>query len=633
MPHPEDPPRRGHRTPGGLRHRVRYRLDNLLARGTWAVLVWLGIVTVLALLVSTLLLFVFRVAFSGSQSDSALEDFWQSLLRVLDTGTMAADVGWGRRLLALTVTVFGVLVAGTLIGVIAAGVEQRIDQMRRGRSVVIERDHVVVLGTSDRLPVLVEQLVLAEGSRRRSAIVVLADADPAEMHEEVHRTVADHGGTRIVFRSGDPTRATDLALANLDEARTVIVLNGVGGDAAAVKTVLAVGAELGGFGRKPIVVELEDPAVGERLVRAAGDGVHPIVAPQATARAAAFSLREHGLSQVIGELFDFRGADVYVHRRDDLVGLPFGDIVNRFANGRPIGRMRADGSVELAPPPATRFVVGDRLVVITDDPDALVDAEPRPARPAASSSPGPPLAAEPEVDHLLLVGWSDLGRLILADWGALAPPASTATIVYDPALVTSDEIATPDLDTDRVSLVPLDGTTDVVAQARRMPVGTTVVFLGYRRLSVDGADNRTLLDVMALRNDVAEGGGSVPRVVVELLDVDNVPLARLSGADDFLVSQAIGSQFIAQLAEQPERRPVFLELYAPDGPSIHLVPAERLRLAGELSAGDVYDVAHAAGVVALGWRRATERGGDLTLNPLVTRRVRFEPGDEIVVIG
>jgi voltage-gated potassium channel Kch len=453
------------------------------------------------------------------------------------------------------------------------------------------------------------------------------------MHDAVHRAVTDHHGTRIVFRSGDPTRAGDLALANLDEARAVIVLNGVGGDATAVKTVLAVGAEGGGFHRMPIVVELRDPAIGERLVRACGDDVHPIVASQATARAAAFSLREHGLSQVIEELFDFRGVDVYVHRRDDLVGLPFGDVVNRFANGRPIGLVRATGSVELAPAPATRFDTGDRLVVITDDPDALLDAEPRPAHPAASSHPGPPLGAEPEEDHLLVVGWSDLGRLILADWGVLASPTSTATIVYDPALAPFDEIATPDLVTDRVSLVPLDGTTDLLEQARRVPAVTTVVFLGYRRLSADGADNRTLLDFMALRNDVAEGGGPAPRVVVELLDVDNVPLARLSGADDFLVSEAIGSQFIAQLAEQPERRPVFLDLYAPGGPSIHLVPIERLGLAGELSAGDLYDVASAAGVVALGWRRAMERGGDLTLNPHVTRRVRFEPGDEIVVIG
>jgi hypothetical protein len=48
------------------------------------------------------------------------------MLRVLRPGTMAGDVGWGRRILALAVTLFGLLVAGTLIGVIAAVVEDRL---------------------------------------------------------------------------------------------------------------------------------------------------------------------------------------------------------------------------------------------------------------------------------------------------------------------------------------------------------------------------------------------------------------------------------------------------------------------------------------------------------------------------
>ena len=144
-----------------LRHKVRYRFDNLLARGTGAALIWLGVVTIVAVLVSAMLLAVFGVTFSGSASGSWFEDGWQSLLRILDTGTMAGDVGWGRRILALLVTLFGVLVAGTLIGIIAAGVEDRIDAMRRGRSVVIESGHIVILGGSSRIPMIVKQLVLA----------------------------------------------------------------------------------------------------------------------------------------------------------------------------------------------------------------------------------------------------------------------------------------------------------------------------------------------------------------------------------------------------------------------------------------------------------------------------------------
>ena len=109
---------------------LRYRFDVLLARGTWAVLLWLGIVTFAVVLTASLLLRRAGVSLAGSEDAGWFEDFWQSLLRTLDTGTMAGDDGWRQRLVALGVTIFGLLVLGTLIGVIATGVEAQIDRMK-----------------------------------------------------------------------------------------------------------------------------------------------------------------------------------------------------------------------------------------------------------------------------------------------------------------------------------------------------------------------------------------------------------------------------------------------------------------------------------------------------------------------
>jgi hypothetical protein len=72
------------------------------------------------------------------------------------------------------------------------------------------------------------------------------------------------------------------------------------------------------------------------------------------------------------------------------------------------------------------------------------------------------------------------------------------------------------------------------------------------------------------------------RVVVEVLDAENADLARTTGADDFLVSDAISSRFITQLAQQPECRAVLLSLYAAASPSIHLVLAADLGLTGDM---------------------------------------------------
>jgi len=330
----------------GLRNRIRYRFDNLLARGMWAVLLWLGMLTLLAILLSSALLAAFGVTFAGSEDSGWFEDFWQSLLRIIDPGTMAADVGWGRRLLALLVTVVGILVAGTLIGLIASGVEQRVEAMRRGRSVVIESGHVVVLGGSSRLADVVDQLVLANRGKRNQAIVVLTDDEPTDVADTVRLAVPDLLGTRLVVRHGDPTSVSALSIASLQQARAVIIL-GEDDDptsSCAVKSTLAAGTVLGGFDRIPIIVDIDDPSTAEHLVRACGPGVHPVVARQSVARTMVFALRQPGLNQVVAELLDLRGADLHIRDLDDLAGVAFGESILRFANARPVGRVRADGS-------------------------------------------------------------------------------------------------------------------------------------------------------------------------------------------------------------------------------------------------------------------------------------------------
>lgn len=621
---------------GPLRNRIRYRFDNLLARGTWAVLVFLGAVTLVALIFSAVMLAIAGVTFAGSEGSSFLEDFWQSMLRVIDPGTMVADVGWGRRLLALLVTIFGILVAGTLIGLIANGVEQRVDEMQRGRSVVVESDHVLILGASPRLAVITDQLTLARRARRGNTIVVLADHEPRELSDKVRALVSDTRGTRLVFRSGDPTRRADLAIACVEKARVVIALTAedAPGDAGVVKSVLAVGAELGGFDRVPIIAELSDLGTAESLAAACGGQVYSLVPLQGIARVTAFMLRAPGLSEVVEELLDYRGCDIYVRPVGEHAGSRFGDLVYRFSKARPIGRMRGDGEVELNPPEQTVLAADDRLVIIADDDHETLADSPFPPRQDLRRGVPRAVHDRPRKEHYLIIGWNSLGRQLLDQLQEIVAPGSTVNVVYDARLLEPEEVNAPSTARLAVTVTPTRADTWQPADASRMADLTSVVFLGYRRgVSVAESDSRTLLNLMLLKRALRAHGVAAPRIVAELLDSDNVELARTTGADDFVVSDAIASRLIAQLAEQPLRRPVVLTLYAVDGPSIHLLPATELGASVEQSWHEIVAAAYAAGLLAIGWRRSTSQEGQLTLNPNAADRVHLRDGDQVVVIG
>ncbi len=606
-----------------LRERFRYRFDNVLARGTAAALAWLGVVTLAAVLFSAVLLTLFGVTFTGTGPSGLAEDTWQSLLRILDTGTMASYIGWGRRILALLITLFGLLVAGTLIGIIAAGVEDRIDSMRRGRSTVIESGHLVILGGSTRIPVIIEQLVLANAERGSNTIVVLSQTDPTELRRAVVDAVPDQRRTRVVYRYGDPTVRADLALARVSEARGVVVLpEREGDDVSVTQTVLAVTAELGTLHELPVVVEVADPTTAQRLVQACGPTMHPIVTAGAIARTGAFALRQRGLSKVINELTDFHGCDLHLANRPELRGVRFDEVVGRYRNARPLGIARRDGRFELNPPADLTFDDGDRLVVIAYDLERIEEVgSPMRLRRGGSIELG---AASVE-EHILVLGWNPLCPDLLSGWSAAASSASTVEVMFDPRMIEPSDIVVPPLDID-IRVSPVEEVSALVLD----PAPTTIVVLGYTSTDSAAADARTMLDVMHLSRRYASAG-QAPRFVVQLLDDDHADLAVLAGPDDFLVSSALGSQLIAQLIEQPERRAVLLALYGGDDASIRMIRCDRLDLVGTLTMAEIVAAAYAVGVLAIGWRCTAD--GSVVLNADVDASVTLTSDDELVVVG
>ena len=117
------------------------------------------------------------------------------------------------------------------------------------------------------------------------------------------------------------------------------------------------------------------------------------------------------------------------------------------------------------------------------------------------------------------------------------------------------------------------------------------------------------------------------------MDLGNASLAQVRPSDDVLVTPAMASRLVAQLTDQPDRRAVFLALYATGGSSIHLVDAERLGLSGTVTMRNIVASSYANGLLAIGWRRSASSGAELVLNADEEQQVELAPGDEIVVIG
>jgi voltage-gated potassium channel Kch len=620
------PPPRARARRVGIRRRLRYRFDNSLAHGPLALIGWLGLLVLAIVLIGAI---VAALLLEGGEDRGFLGDVWETMIRVLDSSAFEIEEAWPSRLVGLAVTLAGLFIGGSLIGLIATALDQRVSALSAGRSPVLESEHTLILGWSARLPVIVQELVVANESLSRPAIVILAPRPVAEMEAEIRERVGDTKRTRVVCRSGSPSAPADLELANLAGARSVIVLAEEGGDAAIVKAILAVKTLDPDFSRTNIVAEFSSPTHAD-TVRILTDGaVSTVNSDRVIAEVTAQACHQSGLAVVFRELLDFAGDECYFVEVPELVGHTYAEALLAFRDSSVIGCLTAAGVVELNPPPAYVFGAGDQIVVISEDDSTVsfggfVDV-PAPA-------PGDDGASGDGPVRVLIVGWSDFGPKIVVELNEFLPPGSQIEVCVDDALVGPSTVADIERDHPGVRVWFLGGRPEALLELANEERFDQVVVIGYRvGLTPDEADSRTLLALLTLRKIWPADSTPPVRILAQVLDQRNVELATATGVDDFIVSDALASLMLAQLSERAELQAVFDDLFDPNGAVIELRPAPQFVADDDLTYAQLVAAGITREVSVIGWR--IQATGEVTLNPVKDRPVRLGHDDQVLVVG
>jgi ion channel POLLUX/CASTOR len=611
----------------GLRRSARYRLDNRLSRGTAPVIWLLGLTTLFLVTLAGLFLWLAEIRVNGRKT-GGIEGFWLSLLRTLDPGTMGSDAGWGLRITSLLVTLSGIFIVSTLIGLLANGIDQRVSDLRRGTSPVVERGHTLILGWSSKLPTLLMELEAAQHASQMQCVVILSTMDKVAMEDALHNLVPKCPRLRIVTRSGDPADPLVLPkVAPRDACSVVIFGDGESADAHVIRTVLALAAA-GLPTAVPVVCELAENRRSVALRAASPLNLKIVVSHEWIARITARVCRTPSLAPVYQDLLDFDGAEIYFLPIDGrLNGRLMCDAVGSYVGGTVFGLVR-QGVVTLAPDPFLSLSSGDQLIVLSE---TAISASYQPHDASfwmdnALTSDGP-MFEEP--DNIGVLGWSELGHRVLTELDQYLPPKSHVELVIDGDAMTDYEA--PSMPYQRFELrYSVADSTNPEVLARLLAdrsLDRLIVLASRGGGSSADADARVLLTVLELRQLLRDR--PEVQVIVELLDPRNVELVSSGCLEEFIVGDRIVSLLMAQLAENGELEHVFNTLLAADGPEISLVPAQSIVPAGHTTrVGSVAQQLLLSGHYLLGIRQ----GGKVRLNLGPEMTFSVAPGDAFVVV-
>ncbi len=635
-------PRRTMNQPLTIRQRIRYFLDELIGRGSAGLIGLLTLMAAVLILVVSVAMTLVGAAPADGAPVPFVEALWLSMVRTLDAGTFGGDQGWAFRGLMFVDTLGGVFIVALLIGVLSNAIEERLRELRKGRSLVAESGHTLILGWSAKVITVVAQLIMANESQRSAHIVIVADRDKVEMEDEIRARIPNWRTTHVICRRGSPIDPIDIAIGRPFSAKSIIVLAGSDGDpdAEVIKSILALTLEKRRIGGSPlnIVAEIKEPQNLHVAQIVGRKDAEFVLTSDLIARIIAQTCRQSGLATIYVHLLDYSGSEVYFTSQPALIGMTFGAAQFAYDTSVVIGLRRSSGEIVLNPHVETLIAAGDQAIVIAiDDSQIPLDGLPQPS--LQLDAIRNETSREPKVEHSLILGWNARGLRLIQELDAYVGPGSTAHVV---TVHPPDEAALHHLESNLENLAVTVETGNINSRALLESVQLDgfqhVILLAEIFDTVQRADARVLMTLLHLR-DMIERDGQTFSLTTEILDIGNRELAEVTRADDFIVSDQLTSLMMAQLSENREVGVVFGELFGSEGNEIYLRPAtDYVESNRNLTFYALVASAQRKGEIAIGYRIAAQKGDahkeyGIVINPRKSHTFTLGSDDKVIVIA
>lgn len=626
----------------GFSQKLKYWFDNMMSKGPVAMISLLAILSLLVVVLAGAVIWLFQIAPEGGEPMGFVEAMWQSLMRSLDSGTISGDVGWTFRTVAFIVTIGGIFILSTLIGVLGSGIEGKLEALKKGRSFVIEQNHTLILGWSSKIFTVISELVEANENNKNSRIVVLADKDKVEMEDEIRSKVEAFKNTKVICRSGIPNDLADLNIANPHAAKSIIILapDSENPDPLTIKTILALTNSPDR--RKAlchIVAEIKEEKNMDAAKMIGKDEVELVLTDYFIGRIMVQTARQSGLSIVYTELMDFKGSEIYFTEENALHGKTYGEAIAAYEDSSVIGLQFADGRVKVNPPMDYVIQSGDKIIAITEDDDTLVLGKggPKPVKEAVIVNQNSEKMAS---ERILMLGWNKRALIIIREMDKYVGAGSYMKIVssFDKDRESILEIAQT-LEHIKLEFQHADTTARSVIDGLEVSSYNSVQLLCYKgEMDVQEADAQTLITLLHIRRVMDETGSDM-KIVSEMLDLRNRDLAEVTRADDFIVSDKLISLLVSQVSENKYLMRVFEDIFNAEGSEIYLKPMGEYIRTGE--AVDFYTLLESAkrkGQTAIGYKIASQaqdsnKSHGVVIRPAKSKALVFSEQDMLIVLS
>lgn len=612
---------------------LKYRFDYWIA---WTN----GAKPILILLISLLIMMFGAKAYCHFVGERFTTSIWKCFVwLVAPDGGIEEETLAGCFMGAL-MSICGLIIFAILLTVLQDLFLGYLERLSEGESPVMETGHIVIIGmTEDMIPVI-QELCMAYESFGGCVIAVSTNiCSKPEMEEKINSSNIDLMNSQVVVRCGHPHRASSLKHVAADTAKLIIVMPDFRKtkelrDASVLHTLITLHGEGWPIGGRIIAVcsLVRNRPIFDQM---GGSRTQVVMLDKFLAKLMVQCSRHVGICTIFTKTFGFAGSEFYIQRvSHHLVGKTFYEASFHFPQAVLVGVQQAssrehhhrqESKVNFCPHKDYVLSQKEELILLAEDTHGAIPTK-LPYQPMCEDARSMHLCRqeiarqESKAETIMIFGWNKLLGQILLELEGQCAPGSTVIVLSaeDPEMRKNyvDKVQ----ERDGARLVNIANILQVEGQlgSRYLLEQLPIPLINASRIFILAADDETgqhpdactLTMVLQIQDILRKNGrspGSIP-IIPEIRDstLDSKQCSTVQ-ITDFINLNGLPSQVLAMIAYQPRILHVLEEIISEEA-TVHFAMrhlqdyiAPGTPLPSRISFLQARDMGHSFGDMVIGW--------------------------------
>lgn len=571
--------------------RLEYKFDNFMSKGGFSVFLALLLAFFGAFVLMTIARYLAEWWFPNQGIENNSDFSWDVFVQLIGLRDTGDNANFATKVVGVVTIFIGLVLFSSLVAFITQEFESKLQSLRKGKSIVVEENHTLILGFTDRIVDIIQELVVANESEDDAVIVFLSQKEKEEMDDFLRDNVGKTQKTRLVTRNGSITNLSDLDKVGIKVAKSVIILNDAKAsdseefktlsDARVVKAILAVVAANQEESLPVIVVELHLEQYRRLAENIAPGAIITLNEADILARILVQTSRSVGLAAVYLNLVGFEGNEFYFYRPEQgWQSVTFGELPFHFSTGIPIGVRHADGTLTIKACKNYKLADSDEIIILAED-DSTIRFSPQPVvQPLIKGYAYRRKSLDRKPEKHLVIGWNNKTPITIKEYAKYLVAGSQVNLVTQDLTkdvqAEFDNIAKeyPDI---KMNIIQVNLESIEELETLKPYEFNSISILAGRGKNAEEIDAKTLTVLLEIRQIFREhtketGNQVTTELIAEIIDSQDTDLVIKAGVKDFLLTDQFVSKILAQVSQEPDIMSIYRDLFSPEGSELYVKP-------------------------------------------------------------